>query len=31
VINVSFYHFRSCKCGFVFGLDFLKLLVEVEN
>jgi hypothetical protein len=22
VTNVSFYHFRSCNCGFVFGHDF---------
>jgi hypothetical protein len=27
--NVSFYHFRSCNCGFVFCHDFLKILVEV--
>jgi hypothetical protein len=29
VTNVSFYHFRSCNCGFVFGHDFLKILKEV--
>jgi hypothetical protein len=29
VTNVSFYHFRSCSCSFVFGHDFLKILVEV--
>jgi hypothetical protein len=29
VTNVSFYHFRSSNCGFVFGHDFLKILVEV--
>jgi hypothetical protein len=29
VTNVSFYHFRSCNCGFGFGHDFLKILVEV--
>jgi hypothetical protein len=29
VTNVSFDHFRSCNCGFVFGHDFLKILVEV--
>jgi hypothetical protein len=23
--NVSFYHFRSCNCGFVFGHDVLKI------
>jgi hypothetical protein len=27
--NVSFYHFWSCNYGFVFGLDFLKILKEV--
>jgi hypothetical protein len=31
VTNVSFYQFRSCNCGFVFGHDFLKILVEVEE
>jgi hypothetical protein len=29
VTNVSFYHFYSCNCGFVFGHDFLKVLLEV--
>jgi hypothetical protein len=24
VTNVSFYHFQSCNCGFVFGHDFFK-------
>jgi hypothetical protein len=31
VINVSFCHFRSRNCGFVFGHDFLKNLVEVRK
>jgi hypothetical protein len=29
VTNVSFYHFQSCNCGFVFCHDFLKILMEV--
>jgi hypothetical protein len=29
VTNVSFYYFRSWNYGFVFGHDFLKILVEV--
>jgi hypothetical protein len=31
VTNVSFYHFWSCNCGFVFSHDFLKILMEVEK